>query len=545
MHHTVHINLKKAARAVLLLAAALFVFLLTAGPVRAEDNYGICVGGKWITAANEDDVLGDGKVSYDPASSTLTLNNAAICAKPVLYAPDDDDGNCAAIYCGYAGPESLTIVLNGSSTMTSDSSACGQDYLAGIIMLCEELDIKGTGSLKIDFSDASNEPLICSYGIYSPYECDIEDVSLNINIKTSTATPFGLAFDDGSLDKANVSITVISDCDAKGISTSDSFNIENSKVTVITNAGTMTGYGIDQSDLLNIVDSTLKVNVTTKDENAVGVSGLSFLISSSEITVKVKGKGETASTGIKTEGCEIYGSSTVSSVVSADGGEGYGIEGPVAVNDKAGLTAAGNAAFSQKPNLSDRTATGAIMVSSDRSGSGAVKWDNSKTLSDPSYKYVEIPGGGASSTPSTPTAPAGPASSVPMFRLYNPNSGEHFYTAKARERDYLASIGWRDEGIGWYAPSTSNTPVYRLYNRNAGDHHYTMKKKERDYLISIGWEDEGIGWYSDDAKGVPLYRQYNPNAKTGTHNYTTRKKENDYLVSIGWREEGIGWYGMQ
>ena len=134
---------------------------------------------------------------------------------------------------------------------------------------------------------------------------------------------------------------------------------------------------------------------------------------------------------------------------------------------------------------------------------------------------------------------------VAMYRLYNPNSGEHFYTARVKERNHLKSIGWRYEGIGWYAPKYSNTPVYRLYNANAGDHHYTMKAGEMNALVKIGWKYEGIGWYSDDQKGVPLYRQYNPNAVSGSHNYTTRKKENDYLVTIGWREEGIGWYGLQ
>ena len=134
--------------------------------------------------------------------------------------------------------------------------------------------------------------------------------------------------------------------------------------------------------------------------------------------------------------------------------------------------------------------------------------------------------------------------SVEMYRLYNPNSGEHFYTASAGERDTLISAGWKYEGVGWIAPATSNTPVYRLYNPNAGEHHYTMNKEERDYLVTIGWKDEGIGWYSDDAKTVALYRQYNPNAKTGSHNYTTSKSENDWLVSIGWKGEGVGWYGL-
>ena len=134
---------------------------------------------------------------------------------------------------------------------------------------------------------------------------------------------------------------------------------------------------------------------------------------------------------------------------------------------------------------------------------------------------------------------------LPMYRLYNPNSGEHFYTASAGERDHLVKVGWRYEGIGWYAPEWSHNPVYRLYNANAGDHHYTMSAAERDMLIKVGWRYEGIGWYSDDAKGVALYRQYNPNARAGSHNYTTNKAENDMLVRVGWKAEGIGWYGVK
>ena len=135
------------------------------------------------------------------------------------------------------------------------------------------------------------------------------------------------------------------------------------------------------------------------------------------------------------------------------------------------------------------------------------------------------------------------AASNEMHRLYNPNSGEHFYTASEAERDMLTGVGWLYEGVGWYAPTVSKTPVYRLYNPNAGDHHYTMSRGERNMLLSVGWRDEGIGWYSDDLMRQPLYRQYNPNAKAGAHNYTTSKAENDMLVSVGWRGEGIAWYG--
>ena len=176
---------------------------------------------------------------------------------------------------------------------------------------------------------------------------------------------------------------------------------------------------------------------------------------------------------------------------------------------------------------------------------------------------------------------------VEMYRLYNPNSGEHFYTANAGERDMLISLGWNYEGIGWIAPNMSNVPVYRLYNPNGGEHHYTTNAGERNGLIAMGWNDEGIGWYSCEGMGwyadasqttplqryttdsyvaavltsagwrdvgggwysgdIPktaLYRQYNPNAFANNHNYTTSLGENDWLVSIGWRAEGIGWYGV-
>lgn len=148
------------------------------------------------------------------------------------------------------------------------------------------------------------------------------------------------------------------------------------------------------------------------------------------------------------------------------------------------------------------------------------------------------------STSPVPTEPAAPDGAQNMYRLYNPNSGEHFYTANTGERNDLIGYGWKYEGVGWTAPITSDIPVFRLYNPNAGDHHYTKDASERDFLVSVGWNYEGIGWYSADDSGVPLYRQYNPNAIAGAHNYTTDAAERDMLVGYGWKDEGIGWYGV-
>lgn len=160
-----------------------------------------------------------------------------------------------------------------------------------------------------------------------------------------------------------------------------------------------------------------------------------------------------------------------------------------------------------------------------------------------------------------------------MNRLYNPNSGEHFYTSDWNEVQTLVDYGWKNEEIGWVAPSENGSnavaageKVFRLYNPNVGDHHYTLDSKERDALVRIGWQDEGARWYSAKAQRVwgnnnseqslsvsssragystPIYRQYNPNAKSGAHNYTAQKREDIALVSQGWKEEGIGWYGLK
>lgn len=131
-----------------------------------------------------------------------------------------------------------------------------------------------------------------------------------------------------------------------------------------------------------------------------------------------------------------------------------------------------------------------------------------------------------------------------MHRLYNPNSGEHFYTSDAGEKAHLVSLGWNSEGKGWKAPETG-VEVFRLYNAAGGEHHYTTNAAEKDALVGMGWDYEGVGWYSESEDGIGLMRLYNPNAFANNHHYTTDGNEKAYLISIGWQDEGIGWYGVK
>jgi hypothetical protein len=134
---------------------------------------------------------------------------------------------------------------------------------------------------------------------------------------------------------------------------------------------------------------------------------------------------------------------------------------------------------------------------------------------------------------------------VTIYRLYNPNTGEHLYTQYYEEEvQVLVPLGWRYEDVAWYAPAESTIEVTRLYNPNAegGDHHYTTDADEIAFLVKEGWRNEGPSFYADDDNSMPLYMLYNPNAKSGAHHLTYSIDEYNSLVKAGWRGENIKFY---
>ncbi len=131
--------------------------------------------------------------------------------------------------------------------------------------------------------------------------------------------------------------------------------------------------------------------------------------------------------------------------------------------------------------------------------------------------------------------------SVPMYRMYDPNSGEHFYTGAELERDFLMANGWSYEGVAFNFPEEGD-PVHRLYEPVSGEHLYTMDAAELSDLLAKGWEYEGVAFNSAGSDGVPQYRLHNPNAKRGGYHFTGSEMERDILIEAGWIYQGIGWY---
>ena len=120
-----------------------------------------------------------------------------------------------------------------------------------------------------------------------------------------------------------------------------------------------------------------------------------------------------------------------------------------------------------------------------------------------------------------------------VYRMYNPNSGQHHFTASHNEAESLASIGWTYEGVGFKSGDGAN--VYRLYNPFGGQHFLTTNAEEGMSLAIAHWVVESVAFKAGETYNV--YRLYNPN--NGDHLYSTSSDERHSLVNAGWHDEGI------
>ena len=161
-------------------------------------DYNITIAGKDgsttvgvdITTENYEDVLGDGTVSYNPTTNTLTLNNYVYNGEGTLV----DDGGYVAIVADIP-TEGLNIILVGTNSITVSGSQS-----AGLIFFGEgDLTIKGNGSLSIN---------TIMYGISLQSDSGkltIENAKLNIT--TTYATAIGIQATDFVMTSGDLKIT--------------------------------------------------------------------------------------------------------------------------------------------------------------------------------------------------------------------------------------------------------------------------------------------------------------------------------------------------
>jgi len=104
---------------------------------------------------------------------------------------------------------------------------------------------------------------------------------------------------------------------------------------------------------------------------------------------------------------------------------------------------------------------------------------------------------------------------VPLYRLFYSNGikSDHFYTTSETEKnDAVSTLGYTYEGVAAYIyppnykTAEGTVPLYRLYNINKVDHFYTTSIAERDNAVSsYGYINEDIVGYVMPAESqVPL-----------------------------------------
>ena len=145
-------------------------YYFTAGEVynaQIVPSYGVKVGDLFVYEGNFNDVLGDGKVSFDQANHTLTLNNVNI-------------GYSSSGSISTSLPE-LIIEVIGNNTLTSDSYSTLQSLYGDDVTMTVQSSGTTKGCLVLKMSASSNNVFAGDHvtlNITSP----LEVVSGNLNV---------------------------------------------------------------------------------------------------------------------------------------------------------------------------------------------------------------------------------------------------------------------------------------------------------------------------------------------------------------------------
>lgn len=132
----------------------LFVTLLATiytGAKAQDVNYNIWIGGTQVTSANAGNVLGDGTVSYDAETQTLTLSNANITTACDEFIRSGYWGTRTGIRAN----QDLVICLVGENTIDL-SGLTYTRVMRHAIFVAGDLTINGTGSLNALSGVATN-----------------------------------------------------------------------------------------------------------------------------------------------------------------------------------------------------------------------------------------------------------------------------------------------------------------------------------------------------------------------------------------------------
>ena len=247
------------------LALAFAMAMLPAMAFADTSYYDLYVNGERFTSDNLAIECGEGTATYDPATQTLTLDNASIT----------NALGSGGIYSGLTSD--LNIVLQGENRITFDDNMG--------VMATGNIELSGSGSLTIDVVGETKD------GISAAGNVSVHGTTLNIN------APGGIGIaSDGSVFVDNAKLTshaLYAGVDAVNLT------IKNSSV-------------VDISAMENNCNAAF---ISSRD----GATGGNLSISNSNVVAKSLFPGLFASGNLTVDGGSVQSSSTVNSALWARG----------------------------------------------------------------------------------------------------------------------------------------------------------------------------------------------------------------------------------
>lgn len=247
------------------LALAFAMAMLPAMAFADTSYYDLYVNGERFTSDNLAIECGEGTATYDPATQTLTLDNASIT----------NALGSGGIYSGLTSD--LNIVLQGENRITFDDNMG--------VMATGNIELSGSGSLTIDVAGETRD------GISAAGNVSVHGTTLNIN------APGGI-----------------------GIAGDGSVFVDNAKLT-----SHALYAGIDAANLTINNSSVVDISATENNCNAAyissrgGTAGGNLSISNSNVVAKSLFPGLFASGNLTVDGGSVQSSSTVNSALWARG----------------------------------------------------------------------------------------------------------------------------------------------------------------------------------------------------------------------------------
>ena len=247
------------------LALAFTMAMLPAMAFADTSYYDLYVNGERFTSDNLAIECGEGTATYDPATQTLTLDNASIT----------NALGSGGIYSGLTSD--LNIVLQGENRITFDDNMG--------VMATGNIELSGSGSLTIDVAGETKD------GISAAGNVSVHGTTLNIN------APGGI-----------------------GIASDGSVFVDNAKLT-----SHALYAGVDAVNLTIKNSSVVDISATENNCNAAfissrdGATGGNLSISNSNVVAKSLFPGLFASGNLTVDGGSVQSSSTVNSALWARG----------------------------------------------------------------------------------------------------------------------------------------------------------------------------------------------------------------------------------